>query len=78
MTCLLLIFTLIINITTSFILSSNSQYRTNNIYTELCTIVSMEETEQLQTSEALASSILRYSMQSIEDQKQRPINFKYL
>jgi len=33
----------------------------------------MEETEQLQTSESqLASSILMYSLQSIEDQKQRP------
>ena len=74
MTCLLLIIFTLINITTAFILSSNSQYRTNNnIYTELYTIVSMEETEQLQTSEsALASSILMYSLQSIEDQKQIP------
>jgi len=72
MTCLLLIIFTLINITTSFILSSNSQYRTNNIYTELYTIVSMEETEQLQTSEALASSILMDALQSIEDQKQRP------
>ena len=72
MTCLLLIFTLI-NITTSFILSSNSQYRTNIVNTELYTIVSMEETEQLQTSESqLASSILMDALQSIEDQKQRP------
>ena len=74
MTCLLLIIFTLINITTAFILSSNSQYRTNNIlYTELYTIVSMEETEQLQTSESqLASSILMDALQSIEDQKQRP------
>ena len=72
MTCLLLIIFTLINITTAFILSSNSQYRTNNIYTELHTIVSMEETEQLQPSEALASSLLMDALQSIEDQKQRP------
>ena len=72
MTCLQLIIITIITITTAFILPSN--YRTNNIHTELYSTVSMEETEPLQTtdSHALASSILMDAMQSVEEQKQTP------